>query len=68
LIIRHFEFTLDKDEGSVESRLVVFGDLEFADNVKSTNGDLGCEIILRGEGEGEIINGWGERGSNGSVS
>jgi len=51
LIIGHFEFSLDQDVGSVESGLVVVGDLEFTDNVESTDGNLGSvsEIVLRGE-------------------
>jgi hypothetical protein len=52
LIIGHFEFSLDKDVGSVESGLVVVGDLEFTDNVESTDGNLAYEIILRGGREG----------------
>mmetsp|Transcript_12096 Transcript_12096/g.19950 ORF Transcript_12096/g.19950 Transcript_12096/m.19950 type:complete len:205 (-) Transcript_12096:297-911(-) len=45
LIIRHFEFTLDENVGSVESRLVVSGDMEFTDNVETTDGNLGSKIV-----------------------
>jgi hypothetical protein len=47
LIIRHFELALDEYVGSVESRLVVSGDLEFTDNVQTTDGNLGSKIVLR---------------------
>lgn len=57
---------MDEYVGSMESRLVVSGDLEFTDNVQTTDGNLSSKIVLRegidrvdkkGDGGGEEVMG-----------